>query len=94
MTCKLSNAGLVDITKISYRRFGMTVTGPKGLCEAGNDCGTVTITTGTAQRNLHSGTLTATSTPNTGSNASIAVNLVVSAPLTPASLSFANCIYK
>lgn len=91
MTCTLSNAGLVDITKIAYSALtGMTVTGPKGLCESGSDCGTVTITTGTGQ-GTYTGTLTATSTPNTGSNASIGINLVVSPPLTPAALSFVNC---
>ncbi|MBC3879965.1 VCBS repeat-containing protein [Undibacterium sp. LX40W] len=91
MTCTLSNAGLVDITKIAYSALtGMTVTGPKGLCESGSDCGTVTITTGTGQ-GTYTGTLTATSTPNTGSNASIGINLVVSPPLTPAALSFASC---
>jgi YD repeat-containing protein len=76
MTCSLSNTGSAA-GSISYTgAAGTTVSGPTGPCAADVTCGTVTVTTGTAA-GTYSGTLTAT--PNTGSAASQAINLVVNA---------------
>jgi hypothetical protein len=76
MTCSLSNTGSAA-SSISYTgAAGTSVSGPTGPCAGGASCGTVTVTTGTAP-GTYSGTLTAT--PNTGSAASQAINLVVNA---------------
>lgn len=87
LTCTLSNTGATAANGISYAALaGMTVSGPTGACAAGSNCGTVTVTTGTAA-GTYSGTLTAT--PDSGNAASTAVSLVVKAP--PAALALTGC---
>jgi hypothetical protein len=85
-TCTVSNTGQTPVNSISYSTAAnTTVSGPTGACNGGATCGTVTVTTSTAA-GTYSGTLTAT--PNTGTAASIGVNLTVR---TPAALSFGSC---
>jgi Salmonella virulence plasmid 65kDa B protein/FG-GAP-like repeat/Insecticide toxin TcdB middle/N-terminal region len=80
MSCTLSNTGQAATSSISYATAASTtVTGPTGACAAGATCGTVTVTTG-ATAATYSGTLTAT--PNAGTAASQAINLVVNAAAT------------
>lgn len=78
-SCALSNPGKAAASSIAYSSIpGVTISGPTGYCAAQASCGTVLVTTGTSA-GTYAGTLTAT--PNTGSAASAAINLVVSAPL-------------
>lgn len=86
MTCTLSNTGQTGVSSISYATpSGTSVSGPTGACAANASCGNVTVTTATSA-STYSGTLTAT--PNSGSAASIGVNLTVNSP--PA-LSLSGC---
>jgi len=88
-TCTLSNTGQTAISSISYSTIsGATVSGPTGSCGGNAACGSVTVTSGTTA-GTYSGTLTAT--PNTGSAASVAVSLIVNAPVPPAALVFSGC---
>jgi FG-GAP-like repeat/Salmonella virulence plasmid 65kDa B protein len=78
MSCTLSNAGQTAANSISFTTApNTTVSGPTGICAAGTVCGTVTVTTGTAAA-TYSGTLTAI--PNSGSNATQPISLVVTPP--------------
>jgi hypothetical protein len=85
-SCTLRNNGQSALDSISYAIFsGATASGPNGACAAGAVCGTVTAATGTAP-GTYSGTLTAT--PNTGSAASVGIQLEVQpAPLPTTTLS-------
>ena len=92
MNCTLSNDGGTAVNSISYNGFpGVTVTGPTGACGGYLICGTVTITSGTAQ-GTYAGNVYATSAP-AGTYNVANVTLTVQAPATttiaqPASFSF------
>ncbi|MES2298121.1 MAG: FG-GAP-like repeat-containing protein [Pseudomonadota bacterium] len=86
LTCTLSNSGAASTASITYSTIsGATVAGPSGACAAGANCGTVTVTSGTAA-GTYSGTLTAT--PNAGTGASNPVSLTVNAAASAPALTF------
>ena len=88
MTCTLGNSGQTAATAIAYSApAGTTPSGPASCAANTANCGSVTVTTGTAP-GTYSGTLTANPTPS-GSAASAAVNLTVNG--TPAALGLNNC---
>ncbi|TXH61923.1 FG-GAP-like repeat-containing protein [Piscinibacter sp.] len=88
MTCTLGNSGQTAATSVAYASAGSTsVTGPGSCAASTGNCGTVTVTTGTAAGN-YAGTLSATPTP-AGTAASTAVNLTVKP--TPPSLTLGGC---
>lgn len=78
-SCVLSNVGTAAANSVAYSSIpGTTVSGPTGSCAAQATCGTVTVTTPTAQGS-YVGTLIAT--PASGSAASAPISLVVAAAL-------------
>lgn len=78
MTCTLTNAGQTATNAIGYGvPSGTSVAGPTGACDAGTQCGTVTLSSGTAA-GLYTGTLTAS--PASGISASAPVSLRVYPP--------------
>jgi hypothetical protein len=92
MSCALGNAGQTAASSVSYATpGGTTASGPASCAANTSNCGTVTVTTGTAA-GTYSGTLTATPSPSGGA-ASASVNLTVASSGTtvaasPASLAF------
>lgn len=88
LSCTLSNSGQTAASPIAYATAsGTTVTGPASCSGGNSNCGTVTVTSGTASGS-YTGTLTATPTPS-GTAASAAINLTVN-PSGPI-LSFTGC---
>lgn len=76
MSCTLGNTGQAAATSVTYSSAaGTTRTGPTSCAGSTANCGTVTVSSGTA-KGAYAGTLTATPTP-AGSAATAAYNLEV-----------------
>jgi len=85
LSCVLRNNGQSAATSIAYAAAGAAaVNGPTSCAGSTANCGTVTVTSGTAA-GTYSGTVTATPTP-AGSGGSAPFSLVVNTPPTPPQL--------
>ncbi len=77
LSCLVRNVGGAAVSSIAYSApAGTGVSGPTGACASGADCGTVTVTSGTAV-GTYSGSVQAT--PDLGTPASQSFSLAVNA---------------